>query len=147
MATSPAPRRIVVGVDASAESQNALRWALDQAEWTKSAVRVVTAWNVPSNYDLDIGLPESTDVAAAAERVQARIIDEVTGGNPRVPIEQIVTHGHAVDVLLHEAENADLLVVGSHGRRGFARALLGSVSNHCVQHASCPVVVVREPKD
>ncbi len=136
-------RTIVVGVDASPASRQALRWALREAEQTGATLRAVTAWNVPSSYDLDPGLPESTDVHAAAEKALAATVEEVAGGAPTVPVEQVVTRGHAAEVLLNEAGRADLLVVGSRGRGGFARALLGSVSQHCVQHAHRPVVVVR----
>jgi nucleotide-binding universal stress UspA family protein len=62
-----------------------------------------------------------------------------------VPVRARVVQGHAAQVLLGASAGAGLLVVGSRGHGGFAEALLGSVSQHCVQHASCPVVVVRGP--
>ena len=55
----------------------------------------------------------------------------------------MVIQGNAAQVLLDVARDADLLVVGSRGHGGFTGALLGSVSQHCVHHAPCPVVVVR----
>jgi nucleotide-binding universal stress UspA family protein len=55
-----------------------------------------------------------------------------------------VTEGHPARILLDASGGADLLVAGSRGHGGFAEALLGSVSQHCVQHASCPVVVIRD---
>ncbi|HEX5294163.1 MAG TPA: universal stress protein [Streptosporangiaceae bacterium] len=60
-----------------------------------------------------------------------------------VPVTMTVAHGVASQVLLDAARAADLLVVGSRGHGGFAEALLGSVSQHCVHHASCPVVIIR----
>jgi nucleotide-binding universal stress UspA family protein len=51
--------------------------------------------------------------------------------------------GEPAEALLSEAKGADLVVVGSRGRGGVASALLGSVSNHVIQHSTCPVVVVR----
>jgi nucleotide-binding universal stress UspA family protein len=59
--------------------------------------------------------------------------------------EGIAVEGQAADVLLQEAQDADLLVVGNRGRGGFASLLLGSVSQQVVHHASCPVIIVREP--
>lgn len=58
-------------------------------------------------------------------------------------IETKVPYGHPAQVLIDESKEADLLVVGSHGHGGFSGMLVGSVSIHCVTHASCPVVVVR----
>jgi nucleotide-binding universal stress UspA family protein len=60
-----------------------------------------------------------------------------------VVVDHVVTEGSPARTLLDEARGADLLVVGSRGRGGFAGLLLGSVSQHCVHHAPCPVVVVR----
>ena len=69
-----------------------------------------------------------------------------TTSQPRYPdivVHQLVQRGHPAAVLIEQAKGADLLVVGSHGRGGFIGALLGSVSQHSVHHATCPVVVVR----
>jgi nucleotide-binding universal stress UspA family protein len=63
--------------------------------------------------------------------------------DPGVTIEREVVEGSPADVLLRAAADADLLVVGSHGRGGFAGLLLGSVSQQCAHHAPCPVVIVR----
>ena len=56
-----------------------------------------------------------------------------------------MAEGNAARVLLDALAGAELLVVGSRGRGGFAEALLGSVGQHCVHHAACPVVVIRDP--
>jgi nucleotide-binding universal stress UspA family protein len=69
-------------------------------------------------------------------------VEEVVGPEPPVEIRQSAVQGDAAEVLLEHACGADLLVVGSRGYGGFERALLGSVSRHCVEHAPCPVVVV-----
>ena len=66
-----------------------------------------------------------------------------TVGASRVRVSAQVKEGNAAQVLLDAASGADLLVVGSRGHGGFAEALLGSVSQHCVHHAPCAVVVVR----
>jgi nucleotide-binding universal stress UspA family protein len=68
----------------------------------------------------------------------------VSGLEPDVPVRPLVTEGAAAEVLLHDAEGADLLVVGSRCHGGFASALLGSVSMYCVLHAHCPTLVLRE---
>jgi nucleotide-binding universal stress UspA family protein len=65
------------------------------------------------------------------------------GDSPDIPVETSVIEGQPAPVLLDAASDADLLVVGSHGHGRFAGMLMGSVSTHCVEHASCPVVVVR----
>ena len=65
-----------------------------------------------------------------------------------VPVDEIVEVGDAADVICRVAERlrADVVVVGSHGRTGLGRLFLGSVSEHVVRHAPCPVLVVRQPR-
>lgn len=63
---------------------------------------------------------------------------------PGVKIQPTVRQGNAAQVLLEDAKGAELLVVGSRGHGGFTEALLGSVGQHCVHHATCPVVVIRD---
>jgi nucleotide-binding universal stress UspA family protein len=63
-----------------------------------------------------------------------------------VQISQWVRQGNPAQVLIDAAADADLLVVGSRGHGGFAEVLLGSVCMHCVQHAPCPVAVIRDAR-
>ncbi|MBP0450616.1 universal stress protein [Kitasatospora sp. RG8] len=134
---------IVVGVDGSPSSSAALRWALELARLDGSTVAAVIAWDYPplSGWGLSIPGPEIEEAArlALADAVK-REVDST--GSP-VPIRQRTEYGHPADVLLQTARGARLLVVGSRGFGGFKGTVLGSVSRHCVEHAPCPVVVVR----
>ena len=138
-----AERRIVVGVDGSASSKVALAWAVKQATLTGATVGVVMAWEFPVNYGFPVpGLPY-IDLAGIAAQVVADAIAEVSSPDEPVKIESMVAEGNPAQVLLDASAGAELLVVGSRGHGGFTEALLGSVSQHCVQHATCPVVVTR----
>jgi nucleotide-binding universal stress UspA family protein len=143
---SDAPR-IVVGVDGSAASRAAFRWALRQAELTGATVQAVTAWQYPvatGGYAwTPVALLDSTDLQEAAEKTLADEISEVVGARTDIKVQPLVTEGNPAQVLLEAAAGADLLVVGSRGHGGFASALLGSVSQHCVHHADCPVLIIR----
>jgi nucleotide-binding universal stress UspA family protein len=136
---------IVVGVDGSDGSVVALRWAVGQAERTGASLRVVTTWEYPATYGWAPAYPDQTDWATPTGKLLSETIREVLGDPPPVAVETKVIEGHAARVLLDESKNADLLVVGSRGRGGFSGLLLGSVSQHCVEHARCPVVVLPPP--
>ena len=143
--TAPAQQRIVVGVDGSPASLKALQWALRQAEATGAKVEAAQAWEVPVMYGSGMMvLPSSEDFEAAAKQSLENTVAAATDGRPTVPFESHVIAGHPAKTLLDLAEGADLLVVGSRGHGGFVGTLVGSVSQYCVSHASCPVVVVRE---
>ena len=86
---------------------------------------------------------EGEDLAAVARQTLAAAVDDASAAYPNIVVHQLVQRGHPAAVLIEQAKGADLLVVGSHGRGGFIGALLGSVSQHSVHHATCPVVVVR----
>ncbi|MFL6055321.1 MAG: universal stress protein [Actinoallomurus sp.] len=135
--------RIVVGVDGSEPSRAALRWALRQARLTGAAVEAVIGWEVPITYGWDLALVQNDDIEAAAAKTLQETIEQEAGPRPEVPVLSRVAEGNAARVLLEAADGADLLVVGNRGHGGFTGALLGSVSQHCVQHANCPVVVIR----
>jgi nucleotide-binding universal stress UspA family protein len=136
-------RRIVVGVDGSPSSMVALRWAILQAELTDSAVEAVTAWRLPSRYGLAPVADGATDFEGHAGKILADALNEVSSVEPDVVIRSSVVEGHPAEVLVRAAHGADMLVVGSRGHGGFAGALLGSVSQYCVHHAPCPVLVIR----
>ena len=140
-------RKIVVGVDGSDASKDALRWALQQAELTRSSVEAVIAWSYPVMTGGFGFAPVSAmmlDFAEIATKTLADSIADVMDPASTVLLSTAVVEGHPAEVLLKAAAGADLLVVGSRGHGGFAGALLGSVSQHCVHHATCPIVIVRD---
>lgn len=138
--------RIVVGVDGSDSSKAALAWAVKQAALTGAVVDAVCAWQIPAaygyGYTMTLAIP---DLEKAAARELDQAIAAVTGAAPGVEIRPVVVQEHPARALLDCAKGADLLVVGNRGHGGFTEALLGSVGQHCVQHAACPVVVIRDP--
>jgi len=141
--------RIVVGVDGSPSSVSALRWAVKQAGLTGATVDAVISWHYPASAGgygwAPIGVGAAFDFAENAEKVLAAAISEAAPPDSAVDVRARVAEGNAAQVLLDAADGADLLVVGSRGHGGFTEALLGSVSQHCVHHAHCPVVVIRGP--
>lgn len=133
---------IVVGVDGSVPSRAALRWALDQARLAGARVRAVIAWEVPSYTGW--GPVPHEDFGAAAGKLLAEAVRDALGFDaPEVEVLETALPGHPAQVLIDASAHAALLVVGSRGHGAFAGTLLGSVSQLCVQHAHCPVVVVR----
>lgn len=143
MAAQGSERRpIVVGVDGSEHAARALRWALDEARIRGAAVQAVHAWQNPDVGVTGFPVPKvgTEGIAEAAqETLDQAVDDQATGG---VEVERSLVRGPAAQALLDAAKGADLLVVGSRGRGGFAGLLLGSVSQQCAHHASCPVVIV-----
>ncbi len=116
---------------------------MGQAKATGGVVEAVIAWDIPASYGAGPTVRDGEDLAGAAEQSLAAAVDEVPAAFAGVPVRRQVLRGHPAAVLVDRAKDADLLVVGSHGHGGFVGALLGSVSQHCVQHATCPVVVIR----
>ena len=139
--------RIVAGVDGSPASLAALQWAVGQAAATGGTVQAVIAWQYPSvigGYGwAPVALAESSGYEEIAQKTLAGAIAAVDSAGRDVPVTSLVREGNAAQVLVDAAADAELLVVGSRGHGGFAGALLGSVSLHCVHHAPCPVAVIR----
>jgi nucleotide-binding universal stress UspA family protein len=134
--------RIVVGVDGSPSSKAALAWAIGQAKLTGAVVEAVTAWDYPATYGYAAAVVD-VDWEGLAAQVLRDAVSEVAP-DAAAAIRQRVSEGNAAQVLLDASAGADLLVVGSRGHGGFVEALLGSVSQHAVHHARCPVVVIRD---
>ncbi|WP_153811892.1 universal stress protein [Streptomyces sp. SUK 48] len=139
--------RIVVGVDGSEGSGHALGWAVRQAELTGGRVEAVIAWDIPQFHGaLGWMPPSSSDEAALEERARSEVtsaVEEAVAAHPGVQVDTVARYGTPAGVLLEAARDAALLVVGSRGLGGFKGLLLGSVAQHCVQHAPCPVLVLR----
>ncbi len=141
--------RIVVGVDGSPSSLDALRWAVSQAELTGGSLVAVIAWQNPAATGLGWGvsLVDDTNYGELAAKALAEAINQVVDPASPVRVRPVVVEGYPAQALLDAARDADLLVVGCRGHGHFAGALLGSVSQRCTHHAHCPVVVIRGPKN
>jgi nucleotide-binding universal stress UspA family protein len=139
--------RIVVGIDGSDDSKHALQWAIDEARLRGASLRAVYAWMMPvyaTGYGFAPGaLIDPIAMNEAASSHLDKTIDEIVSNAKDVTVERKAIEGPAAQVLVEEAEGADLLVVGSRGHGGFAGLLLGSISQQCAHHASCPVVIIR----
>ena len=135
---------LVVGVDGSAPSEQALRWALQAARGWRADLRVVIAWLPDVAYGWAGGgwFPEPWNPRGDAEKTATDLLDRICGATRPLGLELDVVEGHAARVLVDASQGAVALVVGSRGHGGFAGLLLGSVSSHCAEHATCPVVVV-----
>jgi nucleotide-binding universal stress UspA family protein len=136
---------IVVGVDGSPASHEALRWALAEARRCDTSLKVVSAWMLPWGLGLGVQFPDSlpADLQRVAEQLVASMVQNLGAETRDIRIEQVVAEGEPAHVLLQAAKDAQLLVVGSRGLGGFRELMLGSVSQQCAHHASCPVVIVR----
>ena len=134
--------RIVVGVDGSASSEEALRWAVRQSRLTGRPLDAVIAWDYPVNYG--VAELEDLDWKGDSADLLRKTITNALPEEDAALVRQRVVHGHAAKVLMDASADADLVVVGSRGHGGFTGMLLGSVSQHVVAHATCPVVVVHE---
>jgi nucleotide-binding universal stress UspA family protein len=132
--------RIVVGVDGSPSSERALRWAAEQARSTGQEVHAVIAWSVPAIYD-DI-VTRDIDWAENSRTALRKTVENALEEADARRVVQDVVQAHPARALLDAAAGADLLVVGCRGHGGFVGMLLGSVSQHVVAHAPCPVLVV-----
>ncbi len=141
-------KKIVVGTDGSESARHALEWAYEEARLAGAELVVVHSWEYP--------YPETAgDTSGMRERMRRdaeRELDEsVSAHTARAGGEGVTLRKHLVEsppakALIDESEGADLVVVGSRGRGGFASMLLGSVSRAVVQHAHCPIAVIRHPK-
>jgi nucleotide-binding universal stress UspA family protein len=143
---SSAPR-VVVGVDGSAESIRALKWAATYAAATRATVTALLSWHYPAPVGpAPVGVapkPVSDEVRAHLEEALDKALAEVFGAPAPDNVKAKLAYGHPAAVLVEESRRADLLVVGHRGHGAFTGMLVGSVSMHCVTHAACPVVVVR----
>jgi nucleotide-binding universal stress UspA family protein len=137
---------VVVGVDGSEASKDALRWAIRYARMTGATVHAITVWHFPASFGWGpVPAVPGMDLEADARAALKETIEAVGDTGEPVTIQTEVVEGPPALMLLRAAADADLLVVGSRGHGAFAGMLLGSVSEHCVHHATCPVVVIRHP--
>lgn len=136
----------VVGLDGSDCSTNALEWAAANVAGRASDIELVTAWQTPFVAAYPVSSPvamtiDDAELRHAAEHNVAATASDLAA-RLDLPVTALVGHGGPAQVLIEASASADTLVVGSRGRGGFARLLLGSTSTQCATHASAPTIVV-----
>ena len=136
--------RIVVGVDGSEAAQDALRWAVAEAQARGARLAIVHAWQYPYFGPTPIAgmVVDLDDLEASARGVLEHAAAEVDLTGLAEPAELVLVDRTAAIALVEAAKGADLLVVGTRGRGGFKGLLLGSVSQQLTHHAPCPIVIV-----
>lgn len=137
--------RIIVGVDGSEASMEALRLAQNLAAPLSAQVEAVAYWEFPQVYGTYVAIGID-DFEEGAKQILKESLEKVFG--PELPDNLIarVVRGHARESLIEASREADMLVLGRRGHGGFGGLLLGSVSSACVAHAHCPVLVVHAPE-
>lgn len=136
---------VLVGVDGSTHGDAALDFALEEAALRRLPLRVVCAWDI-TPLEVAGGVMPPRAFESSLEQAQLIVNEALRRASllhPAVACEGRAPKGRPAGVLLEEAHDAVMIVVGSRGRGGFASLLLGSVSQEVVRQASCPVCVVR----
>ena len=138
---------IVVGVDGSECATAALEFAAGEAALRDARLRIVSIWELPAmayggGYTPPLDEQTFEAFRLSAEKIASDAAQTAKRLQPAVESEILVAEGQAAEVLLEQARDATMIVVGNRGRGGFASLLLGSVSHQVVHHASCPVIVV-----
>jgi universal stress protein A len=140
-------KRILVPIDFSPPSESALVYALTLANVTKAEVYASHIIPVPHVLDAfyERGLTPPESVKVIHRRVRTRIKEIIQTAGTSIPVRVRFQEGEAAAVILEQAAKlkVDLIIMGTHGRRGATRFFLGSVAEAVIRRAPCPVLTVR----
>lgn len=138
--------RVIVGVDGSDHSKEALREGARLARALDAPLEAIACWQDPAAYGASYGyVPDLDPEAFRAEsrRMLGTTLEEVFGRHRPANLSTRLLHGRPAELLVEESRSARLLVVGRRGVGGVLGMIMGSVSSALVSHAHCPVLVVR----
>lgn len=140
---------IVVAVDGSAGAAIALDFAIKEAVQRGSKLRLVSAWEIPPAVLASVvaGKEFYEEFRENAIRVVQEAAEVVQERAPQLEVERVVAEGQAGKVILDNAKDAELIVVGRRGHGTFREMLLGSVARQVIAHAKVPVTVVTAPSE
>ena len=138
-------KKVLIAIDSEPVAVRAAETGVDLAQALGGEVAFIYVVDASLAYAGDTGPPASELIAAAkldAQRLVATVRQRLS---PQSSVQEFIPVGTPSEEIVKAAEewSADLLVIGSHGRRGMQRALLGSVAETVMRHAPCPLVVVR----
>lgn len=131
------PLRIVVGTDGSDHGTRAVEWAAMEADRAGGRLEIHTAYWPGHEF------ATQEEITRSMENIVEEAAKRAADVAPSVPVTTHVHDRSPAAAMIEASEGADLLVVGSRGRGGFAGLVLGSVSHQCASHAHCPVTIVR----
>ncbi|MGA8114005.1 MAG: universal stress protein [Actinocatenispora sp.] len=144
--SSTRPRPVVVGVDGSPASTAAVGVAFEEADLRHRDLAVLHAWTNPIPAEPGDMLPPVYDVDSVAAEEGVVLAESIAGWRDKFPdvrVDERVVHQRPRHALVAASNEAELLIVGARGRGGFRGLLLGSVSQHVMHHAECPVMIAR----
>lgn len=136
---------IVVGIDGSPAAEAALAFAFDEAKLRELPLRIVCAWEIPAIEYAGAAFVPSPDLAESAESEADAVLARAAatlGADCGVHVETAAVHGHPATVLVEQASDATLLVVGARGHGALATLVLGSVSKAVAHHCAVPLAIV-----
>jgi len=138
--------RIVVGVDGSEPSVEALRQAQRLATPLGAKVQALACWEYPQMYDgyVMMGIEGFEE---GAKKILDEAVEQAFGAETPANVTSTLVRSHPREALIDASRDADMIVVGRRGHGGFGGLLLGSVSSAVVAHAHCPVMVVHTPEE
>lgn len=136
----------MVGIDGSDEAAAAVGWAVEQAGRMGAVIRAVAVWQQPLQFGVSAVPPPRKEFEAEARRWLAHALPALGPDEPGAEIHTQTEEGDPSSVLLEQAADADLLVLGNHGRGALTGAFVGSVAQRCAHRAPCPVVLVPRPE-
>jgi len=145
MNDQPRPATIVVGVDGSVGSVEALREGARLATALGCSLRALTCWNYPNAYVMPYALGDF-DFKTAAQKILDTAVESAFGLEWPENLTTQLIHGPPRETLIEASEDAAMLVLGRRGAGGFRGLLMGSVSSACSAHAHCPVLIVHVPR-
>jgi len=142
------PKKILVATDFSECAGEALDYAVALAGVLSAKLQVLHVILVPSLGIPEVGVAVTNTLIESTVRAQQAELDKLVARYPSAGIETVLRTGDARDVIIDLASEigADLIVMGTHGRRGVRRALIGSIAETVVRTAPCPVLTIREHK-
>ena len=143
------PRTILVPTDFSESAEYALDYAVQLAGKLDAKILLLNAIGAPALGIPELGIAVTSTMMESLVKSNSEALDKLATSKQPAKIETLLRSGDARDVIVLAAEElaADLIVMGTHGRRGFRRALLGSVAEGVVRAAPCPVLTIRQPQN
>lgn len=142
------PKNILVPVDFSEYAEHALDYAIVLASKLDAKVHLLNVIGIPALGVPELGVALSASMMDSIVKDNQAALDKLANARrTKAPIGEVMLRtGDARDVIVRACEevNADLIVMGTHGRRGVSRALLGSVAESIVRTAPCPVLTIRK---